>query len=276
MVWKYLNRLSFALLIAMGFMVVYMVTDASVRSNELTQLAEQAIQEGNDTFFISVRYFKETPIGQSDITINGSMFTMVLYETAFIAMVDEQPVIRDGFVFFLYQDSGDALPVFQVRFLTNDQELLTYQGYQFFDFGIYTAQNETSRAQQITWDQLKIDDIAVNQISTIQIILPNQVIIEQSVLLERNDFTLKASLQAYHQENQTYPSESVDGINYQQPIVIHTSQAVLRNGIIYLVVVFLLTYFLYRYRNSRLGKAKPTEGLAKDLEKLRNKEKNDA
>ncbi len=271
MLWKVVNRITYALVIALGFMAVYALTDLSYRSVELRSLTETALAENNETFFISVRYYNEEPLYEEMIEIQESFYRIVFYETAYITVENDAHVVSDGFVVFLFKESGTtSLTPFTVSFYSEDDALITYEGYQFFDYPIYTIEHPQTKAKQISWVKLKVEDQAVDTITKMTIMQGETLLGEVSLSLEQTDFQLKTHLESYLQANNVLPSESTETFSVQEPIVILTGGYVLRNGVIYIIFVFLLTYFFYRYRNNRLGRKQPTEGLQKDLAKIRN------
>lgn len=271
MIWKYINRITYALVIALGFMAVYALTDLSYRSVELRSLTEAALAENNETFFISVRYYKEDPIFEEVIEIQESLYRIVLYETAYISVENEINQVTGGFVLFLFRESGTtSMTPFVLSFYSQDDVVLTYEGYQFFDYPVYTIQNAETKAKQISWSRLQIDHVPVTSLSKMTMMQGSTLLGEVSLSLERSSYTLQADLEDYLQTHGTIPTESTDRFSVQAPIVILTGGYVLRNGVIYIVFVFILTFLFYRYRNIRLGRKQPTEALQKDLAKIRN------
>lgn len=271
MLWKYINRITYALVIALGFMAVYALTDLSYRSVELRSLTETALAENNETFFISVRYYNEEPLYEEMIEIQESFYRIVLYETAYISVENETNQVTGGFVVFLFKESGTtSITPFNVTFYSDDAIVLTYEGYQFFDYPVYTIQNTQTKAKQISWVKLKVEDQAVESITKMTIKQGETLLGEVSLSLDQTTFQLQSHLESYLQANNVLPTESTETFSVQEPIVILTGGYVLRNGVIYIIFVFLLTYFFYRYRNNRLGRKQPTEGLQKDLAKIRN------
>ena len=195
----------------------------------------------------------------------------MFYVTAYITVENEAYVVTDGFVVFLFKESGtSSLTPFTVTFYSEEDALITYEGYQFFDYPIYTIENAQTKAKQISWVKLMVEDQAVDTITKMTIKHGETILGEVSLSFDQANFQLQSHLESNLQTNHVLPTESTETFSVQEPIVILTGGYVLRNGVIYIVFVFLLTYLFYRYRNSRLGRKQPTEGLQKDLAKIRS------
>ena len=100
-------------------------------------------------------------------------------------------------------------------------------------------------------------------------------IFEVEVELTEDLFTLKGPLQAYVDLNAKGPSEDIEGVHYNEPIIISIRDKVIRNLVIYLVVVMVAYYFIFVKQPKTLGKDKMSQGLKKDVDKLNNAKDSD-
>jgi hypothetical protein len=84
-----------------------------------------------------------------------------------------------------------------------------------------------------------------------------------------------ALLQSYVDTNDEVPTADIEGVHYKEPLVIDVQNFVIRNVVIYLVVVVIGYVLIFMRKKKTLGKDQATEGLKKDIEKLQNDKKSD-
>ena len=65
---KYINRILYALIAALGLMFVYNLTVANVKTSYLKEQGQIELDAGNYKYFISSRFYDETPIFDETLT----------------------------------------------------------------------------------------------------------------------------------------------------------------------------------------------------------------
>ncbi len=102
-----------------------------------------------------------------------------------------------------------------------------------------------------------------------------ETLLTLDINLTEEMLTIGTILQTYLDENSSVPTEDIEGVNYKEPLIIDVQDKVIRNVVIYLVVVIIGYVLIFMRKKKTLGKDQATEGLKKDIERLKNDEKGD-
>lgn len=268
---KYINRIIYSLLVALGLMIVFNLTDSYARTLYLEEEGAVALSQDNYEFFISVRFFNETPVVDMVLTEGERTFNLKIYETAYIQLIEEEYIVRDGLYVLMHQTQGEDLTdFFTVRLISGTTVTQDYMGIKIFSLPLYSVIEEDTRAAIIKKELFEIDDV-FQDITKIEIYQENDLFAEVPVLIEETDFSVKTEIENYIALNSEAPSSSFGNVSYAPVIDINTIPIVLRNIAIYSVVMIGLTVLFFKAKK-KLGKKDPTSGLKKDIEKLDNKE----
>jgi hypothetical protein len=270
---KLINRIIFALIMAMGLLFVYSRTDQYVRSNELIAQANKALSEENYQHFISVRFYQEVPLLEEEVTVDNTTYRLFLYETAFIRLVNDNYEVVDGFVFLLFLEQGPLLDLaFQVKISTTEETLIDYIGHRVLDLPVYLAKDQETKAFLFPRSEFYVDSM-YQEITKMDVFVSDELYFSLDLQIEESTYSIKSQIEEYLLANNKVPHEDFGSVRIQKVIQIDTAPYVLRNGAIYLVAVFGVTVLFYGYRNKQLGKKEPTIGVQKDIEKLKQKQK---
>ncbi|PKK92359.1 MAG: hypothetical protein CVV62_00735 [Tenericutes bacterium HGW-Tenericutes-7] len=268
---KYINRIIYSLLVALGLMLVFNLTDSYARTLYLEEEGTIALAEDNYEFFISVRFYNEVPVVDMEFTEGEQTFKLKIYETAYVQIIDDEYIVKDGLYVLMHQTAGaDLTDFFTVRLISGTSVTKDYMGIKIFSLPLYSAIEEDTRAPIIKKELFEIDDV-FQDITQIEIYQDTDLFKHISVSITNQDFTVKDDIEAYILANDQAPDASFDNVSMSPIISINTTPIVLRNIAIYSVVMIGLTVLFFKAKK-KLGRKQPTEGLMKDIERLDNKD----
>jgi len=265
---KYINRIIYALIVAVGFMVVYNLTDQYYRSLYLLEIGNEALAESDYEYFVSARFYNDVPLLDEVIQVDDQSFKVMIYEGATIQYINQQYIVSDGMLLLIHQLSGDALPQYFDVFVNAENDISEkYLGVQIFDLPLYTALHPVL-SKPIIYKNLFVIDDQFNRITSFELSLGEDLLLEIPTDFDETDFTVKEKLDDYIEIYQKIPESSFDDVTMAIVHEIHTATPIIRNLSIYLIFVIIVTALLFTYRNKKMGKKSPTIGVMKDIQTL--------
>ena len=271
---RILNRIIFALIAAIGLYLVIDLSNEHVVKAYINSAGLEAIENDNYDFFVSARYYHNTPLYDDTLTVSDQYeFIIKIYNVANIIEVEDRFEIVEGFQIILHQTDGST---FEMPFAGNivtatNDDVIQYIGIQISDLPIYTFVTGVPRATFFN-KTLFIDD-DVYDIPNMFEIVKNEIVVGNFPLqIEETDYQLSAALQTYLDTHNTAPTEAFDDIGYAPFIRIDSSALVVRNSVIYVSIVAIATVLLFVVQRKRMGRKQATEGLKSDVEKLYHKD----
>ncbi len=272
---KIVNRVIFGLIIAIGLMLVASITDEYYRSREIVDIATQKLEDQKYEELISAAYYDQTPVFEQTITQDDSEFLVLIYQAAHVNSTDGILSVLDGFQLLVIQNSGEMFPeYFDVLVSTTSDLEVSYTGFNLYNLGLYSVFNPDTQGSLFLRSYFEENEV-YQTINKITFTKEGIQIFEVDVELTEDLLTLKTPLQAYVDLHQEGPSTDIEGVNYNIPIIISIRDKVIRNLVIYLVVVMVAYYFIFVKQPKTLGKDKMSQGLKKDVEKLNNAKDSD-
>jgi hypothetical protein len=265
---KYINRILYALIAALGLMFVYNLTVANVKTSYLKEQGQIELDAGNYEYFVSSRFYDETPIFEETITSFDSTYHVLVYEVAFVKLINEQYFVTDGLFFIMHQTDGTPIEgYFDVFFTTESDIEVQYLGFRVLDFPLYSALDQDNESNMVP-RSLFVKDGTYQNITGIRLSLGEEVILEIPLLITDAEYNVKFELETSITTNNEVPSEAFGNVSYAPVIIIDSKNQVMINLSIYIVAIILFTVGLFTYQKKRLGKKEPTEGVQKDVAKL--------
>lgn len=268
MVLKYINRILYAIGIALGLIFVYNLSDSYARTLELQTRGKEALESEDYAAFTPTRYYNPTPLFDETISSSGVVYQVKIYEVAYIRLLENELIVVDGIHVLMIQEEGPLQSeFFQVEFVQEDRTI-DYVGYRYFDLPVYSVMNAETASMFARRDIFYNPSLTFDPIIGFNVYQDDQVLFEVSLDIQEDDFVIKSELEDYILANNDAPSD--DDLHYalSPEVVIDTKPIVIRNLIIYVVFSTIITYVIFKYRNQRLGRKDPTEGLKKDLDRL--------
>lgn len=265
---KYINRIIYSLVLALGLMLVFNLTDTYARTLYLEEQGAIALEANNYEYFISVRFYNDVPVIETIIQEGERSFDLKIYEVSYISLVDDIYTINDGLYMLMHQTTGnDLTDFFTVKISAGTILSEDYMGFKVFSLPLYSAITEDTQSSLIKKDLFEIDGV-FQEITQIEIYQENDLFTTISLSITSSDFTVKTQIEDYISANGEAPKDAFSNVSMAPIIHIDTTSIVLRNIAIYSVIVIGLTILMFRIRNKRLGKKEPTIGLQQDIERL--------
>jgi hypothetical protein len=263
-------RIVFALFVAMGLGLVIVQANAKAFEQKVDELGKIAIEQNNFSFFISERYYEPTPLIDDVFLVDQTTYRLFIYHVATVRYVGLNPEIYQGFQVFLQHLSGPSIIVpFQGTIKTiDDAHNLTFYAFQIGNLPIYAMLDMEHDSSFYNEIDLMIDN-EFKSVTAFEISKNKEVLGSYPLSISQEDFVLEDRLNEFINLNGTVPTKSVSGIFMTEEFSYDSSFLVVRDSIIYLLIVALAFYGFFIYKKKRLGRRDATEGLKKDIEKLK-------
>lgn len=272
---KIINRIIFGLIVAVGLMLVATITDEYFRSREIIKITEEKLAEEAYTDLISAAYFHETPVFEETIIQNDKEFLVLIYQAAHITSTNDGLVVLDGFQLLVIQKSGESLAEYFDVIVYADQDIeVVYGGFNLYNLNLYSVFDPDTQGSLFLENYYVKDDV-FQTINKIVFDKDETIIFEIDVELTQDMLTISEHLETYIDTYNEAPNKEIEGVNYNEPLQISIRDKVVRNTIIYLVVVMVVYYLIFIRKPKTLGKDKATEGLKKDIDRLKDDKKSD-
>ncbi|BCR36861.1 hypothetical protein [Mariniplasma anaerobium] len=272
---KLVNRIMFGLIITVGLMLVYSITDEYYRSREIVDIAAEKLENQEYQDLISAAYYDETPVFEQTVTQNDKEFLVLIYQAAHITDTTNGLLVLEGFQLLVVQKSGEMLPEYFDVLVSADSDVeVSYTGFNLYNLGLYSAFDPDTQGSLFLRNYFEKDDV-FQTITHITFSKDEVEIFDIEVELTESLYTLKTPLDNYINEYDEVPLTDIDGVSYNAPIIINVRDKVTRNVVIYLVVVLTSYYLLFIRQRKTLGRDKMSEGLKKDVDKLNNAKDSD-
>jgi hypothetical protein len=272
---KIVNRIIYGLIVAVGLMLVATITDEYFRSREVLAITEETLENETYTDFISSAYFNETPVFEETLVIDNNEYLVLIYNAAHITESNAELLAIEGFQFLMVQKSGTHLPeFFDVKVKSGEDFEVIYTGFNLYNQGLYAIYHPDTQGSLIMRRQFTEDGV-FQDIDHIVFEKDGEVLLTLDIDLTEDMLKVGALLQSYVDTNDEVPTADIEGVHYKEPLVIDVQNFVIRNVVIYLVVVVIGYVLIFMRKKKTLGKDQATEGLKKDIEKLQNDKKSD-
>ncbi len=272
---KLVNRIMFGLIIAVGLMLVYTITDEYYRSREIMDIVGQKLEDQDYQDIISAAYYDETPVFEETIIQDDQEFLVLIYQAAHITDTTNGLLVLDGFQLLVAQKSGEMLPEYFDVFVSAQSDIeVSYTGFNMYNLGLYSVFDPDTQGSLFLRNYFEKDG-ANSSINQITFSKDDVIILDIEVDLSESLFTLKTPLENYIDLNDDVPKTDIQDVNYNSPIIIDIRDKVIRNVIIYLTAAFITYYLMFIRKRKTLGREKMSEGLKKDVDKLNNAKESD-
>ncbi len=268
MVLKYINRILYALGIALGLIFVYNLSDSYARTIELQERGREALESSTYEAFMPTRYYNPTLLFDEIVEDSGVMYQVKIYEVAYIRLLEDELVVVDGIHVLMIQDDGPLqTEFFQVQFV-QESATIDYVGYRYFDLPVYSVMNAETATMFARREIFYNPSLVFEPITGFKVYQNEDVLFEIELDLQEDDFVIKEELESYIAIHNDAPSEEDLHYALSPEVIIDTKPIVIRNLSIYIILSSLITYLIFKYRNKKLGRKDPTEALKKDLDRL--------
>ncbi|MFU8793076.1 MAG: hypothetical protein ACNA7K_03540 [Acholeplasmataceae bacterium] len=270
---KIFNRILFALVAAMGLYLVMDLSNERVVKDYINEVGTEALENSDYDFFVSARYYHQTPLYDDTFEFDAYSFLIKIYNVANIIETTDGFEVVEGFQIILHQTDGPTLePPFAGRIITDDNDtVIEYIGLKISDLPAYTFVTGIPRATFFN-ASLFMTESTYHIPQSLDIVQGDTVLGSYTLLIEETDYQLKPLLESYINTHNDVPTETFDEVGYSAVIDIDSSALVIRNAIIYVFIIAIITVLLFVVQKKHMGRKKATEGLQKDVEKLYHKD----
>jgi hypothetical protein len=260
---KWINRIVYALVVAFGMMLVFNIVDSQVRSNVLQEEGLKAIEAGDYDRLLAVRFYHTDKLIDTTFSIGDATFEMFLYDAAFVRDVDGTLVTTGGITVLFHQTGG--LPFqepFNLEYRSGSDILVTQMGFQVIDLPVYSGIDPLTLAAVVPASAF------ATPLTALAIVRADQTLVSIDMNIDSSDLTVHQAVAAYIAANGRVPKESFDQVGVTPTVAIDTSLHVVFFAALYLIAVAIATYLFFVWKKQKLGSAKPTEGILKDIQNI--------
>jgi hypothetical protein len=268
------KRIIYSIFVAIGMGYVIFASILFVFENDASRKIKEALEDDNYEILISEKFYNKNILVDDLITIEQSTFKLKIYNVIHIRKVDNLYQYDEGFQIILNHISGPTPnPGIKGVIKTSNSDVkLVSNLLQYPKSPVYTFQNIETESLYFRVTELFLENIFYEPILFELIKSKDEVVGSYPLSFDLSNFVLETLLATYYDENDMFPNEptSVIGITLESPRP-NPMPIVIRNSVIYLLFVVGSFYGFFIYKKKRLGRKAATEGLTKDIERLKSK-----
>lgn len=269
---KYINRILFAMIAAIGLLLTYNFTDSAVRKDGIRKAATVALENEDLDFFVPFKYYNNQRLFDQIIEAEDHTLHIMVYEVVLVSrsVTSDEFVFRDGIFFLMEKIEGPSWgEYYSINVIASNNQQQEYLGFQLLDFPIFSAMNPDTAVQFIDRSQFKTGDI-IMPITNIEMYLEGMEdpYISIPVNFTNERFSVMEQVVNYYETNDELPEEPFGNVSISTRVEIDATRWVILALAIYLLIVGGLTAFIFTYKKKTLGRKKATIGVEKDIERL--------
>ncbi|MDG0889435.1 hypothetical protein [Paracholeplasma manati] len=273
---KYVNRMIFAFLAAIGLLLTYNFTDSAVRKDVIREAATEALANDDIDFFVPFKYFNADRLYDGIVETEDHTLHVMVYEVVLVStsVTSDEYVFRDGIFFLMEKIEGPKWgEYYSIKVVGSNNQQQEYLGFQLLDFPIYSAMNPDTAVQFIDRSQFKNGEMIL-PITQIDMYLEgmDEPYISIPVNFTNERFTVMDQVVAYYETNGELPEEPFNNVSISTRVEIDSTRWVILAFAIYAFIIGGLTWFVFVRKKKTMGRKKATIGVEKDIERLGLKE----
>jgi len=269
---KYINRILFAMIAALGLLMTYNFTDSAVRKEGIRKAATIALENEDLDFFVPFKYYNNVRLLDEIIEAEDHTLHIMIYEVVLVSrsVTSNEFVFRDGIFFLMEKIEGPSWgEYYSINVVASNNQQQEYLGFQLLDFPIFSTMNPDTAVQFIDRSQFKTGD-NIMPITNIEMYLEGMqdpyITIPVNFTNER--FGVMNQVIDFYETNGELPEEPFGNVSISTRVEIDSTRWVILALAIYLLVIGALTAFIFTYKKKTLGRKKATIGVEKDIERL--------
>jgi hypothetical protein len=266
---RVIYRILYAIAAAIGLYLVFDISNASVVNAYIETHGTQAIEDENYEYFISARYYHQVPVFETTVQESNRTFVVKIYNVGNIRTIENEFDVVEGFYVLMHQTAGPEVFMPYYASVTGGTIINEYTGIKISVLPIYTLVQSERFSMFMNYEDFVDETEGYQNITEIEVIQSEITLFTLNVNLELDDLVLEQPLLDYIDTYQEVPTEAFDQIGYAPVIQIDSRFVVIRNVIIYLILVSIITFFIFFKQRKRMGRTEATTGLEKDIERLK-------
>lgn len=273
---KYVNRMIFAFLAAIGLLLTYNFTDSAVRKDVIREAATEALANDDIDFFVPFKYFNADRLYDGIVETEDHTLHVMVYEVVLVStsLTSDEYVFRDGIFFLMEKIEGPKWgEYYSIKVVGSNNQQQEYLGFQLLDFPIYSAMNPDTAVQFIDRSQFRNGEMVL-PITQIDMYLEgmDEPYISIPVNFTNERFTVMDQVVEYYETNGELPEEPFNNVSISTRVEIDSTRWVILAFAIYAFIIGGLTWFVFVRKKKTMGRKKATIGVEKDIERLGLKE----
>ncbi|GEM_PF-790275 len=273
---KYVNRMIFAFLAAIGLLLTYNFTDSAVRKDVIREAATEALANDNIDFFVPFKYFNADRLYDGIVETEDHTLHVMVYEVVLVStsVTSDTYVFRDGIFFLMEKIEGPKWgEYYSIKVVGSNNQQQEYLGFQLLDFPIYSAMNPDTAVQFIDRSQFRNGEMVL-PITQIDMYLEgmDEPYVSIPVNFTNERFTVMDQVVEYYETNGELPEEPFNNVSLSTRVEIDSTRWVILAFAIYAFIIGGLTWFIFVRKKKTMGRKKATIGVEKDIERLGLKE----
>lgn len=273
---KYVNRMIFAFLAAIGLLLTYNFTDSAVRKDVIREAATEALANDDIDFFVPFKYFNADRLYDGIVETEDHTLHVMVYEVVLVStsLTSDEYVFRDGIFFLMEKIEGPKWgEYYSIKVVGSNNQQQEYLGFQLLDFPIYSAMNPDTAVQFIDRSQFRNGEMVL-PITLIDMYLEgmDEPYVSIPVNFTNERFTVMDQVVEYYETNGELPEEPFNNVAISTRVEIDSTRWVILAFAIYAFIIGGLTWFVFVRKKKTMGRKKATIGVEKDIERLGLKE----
>lgn len=273
---KYINRMIFAFLAAIGLLLTYNFTDSAVRKDVIREAATEALANDDIDFFVPFKYFNADRLYDGIVETENHKLHVMVYEVVLVStsVTSDEYVFRDGIFFLMEKIEGPKWgEYYSIKVVGSNNQQQEYLGFQLLDFPIFSAMNPDTAVQFIDRSQFKNGEMIL-PITQIDMYLEgmDEPYVSIPVNFTNERFTVMDQVVEYYETNGELPEEPFNNVSISTRVEIDSTRWVILAFAIYAFIIGGLTWFVFVRKKKTMGRKKATIGVEKDIERLGLKE----
>lgn len=265
---KYFKAVLYTVLMSFIFFSILIFAEGITRAQRMIKIINNALDEENYHILLRGNYQNPNSIFEVDLETEDFKLKVLGFETA--SIIDGE--VSNYLELVIIAEEGEMSQFIDIEtsLRTNNNEielwLIKYLNLEVYTIVINDNHNELLTIKELFEEGNTIESFVVGYARD------NGEFEETLVSINTNkeEFKFSDILNNYYNSNNQYPEENTTLIKVSQEVEIKTGTTLIITGAILLVLIGLLTFYVYSVRPKRkLGKSNPSKNLEKDLERVR-------
>gem|GEM_PF-5426465 len=265
---KIFNRILYAILMFVLFLIVVGFVVSQRESKILVDLSKEKFENKDYSFFIPTVYYKKEPLkikdDKKDITLNGEKIDFYIYEVISIykGANDEKYQYTPGLYFLFVGEKNNVQTEITVKIKKKNEDKFVETNLRKYDNEVpIFLPFKTDMPLFLELKEFKQDDDTYGF---------------EKIEIEGNEITLDSNyekhelleaLKKHEEEHKKMPSDDFGIIKKNEVFKIDSTKEIIITFVIFTIIAVIATYYIFRKKKD-LGKEEISPGLKKDLEEI--------
>lgn len=265
---KYFKAILYTVLMSFIFFSVLIFAEGITRAQKMIKIINNALEEDNYHILLRGNYQNPNSVFEVNLETEDFKLRVLGFETS--SIIDDE--VSNYLELVIIAEEGEMSQFIDIEtsLKTNGNEIELWL-IKYLNLEVYTTVINDNHNELLTIDKL-FEKGNLIQSFAVGYARDDGEFKETSVQIDLNqeEFKFSETINNYYTTNNAYPEEDTNLIKLSQEVEIKTGTTLIVTGAILLVLIGLLTFYVYSVRPKRkLGKSNPSKNLEKDLERVR-------